>query len=181
MTLFSFELNNKRIKALGMLRPTCALILGLIIAPTTLGSEDPSSQYSAAVRKAVLENPQVNLEWHRFDATQEAQRAAKGALLPEVNLNANAGREQRSTPQTAFDPYNAQSGTLTVRQLLFDGFTALETTRERKFERTRSTSNSGILLSKWAWKLRTLISIPTGTNNSLSTPLITSSNTVKSS
>lgn len=134
MTLFSFELNNKRIKALGMLRPTCALILGLIIAPTTLGSEDPSSQYSAAVRKAVLENPQVNLEWHRFDATQEAQRAAKGALLPEVNLNANAGREERSTPQTAFDPYNAQSGTLTVRQLLFDGFTALETTRERKFE-----------------------------------------------
>ena len=100
----------------------------------TYSDGEASREYAEAIRRAVLENPQVNLEWHRFSASQQAQKAAKGALLPEVNLNATAGREKRATPQTAFDPYDAQSGTFSIRQLLFDGFTALETTRERQFE-----------------------------------------------
>ena len=100
----------------------------------TYSDGEASREYAKAIRRAVLENPQVNLEWHRFSASQQAQKAAKGALLPEVNLNATAGREERATPQTAFDPYDAQSGTFSIRQLLFDGFTALETTRERQFE-----------------------------------------------
>lgn len=100
----------------------------------TYSDGEASREYAEAIRRAVLENPQVNLEWHRFSASQQAQKAAKGALLPEVNLNATAGREERATPQTAFDPYDAQSGTFSIRQLLFDGFTALETTRERQFE-----------------------------------------------
>ena len=100
----------------------------------TYSDGEASRDYAEAIRRAVLENPQVNLEWHRFSASQQAQKAAKGALLPEVNLNATAGREERATPQTAFDPYDAQSGTFSIRQLLFDGFTALETTRERQFE-----------------------------------------------
>ena len=100
----------------------------------TYSDGEASREYAEAIRRAVLENPEVNLEWHRFSASQQAEKAAKGALLPEVNLNATAGREERATPQTAFDPYDAQSGTFSIRQLLFDGFTALETTRERQFE-----------------------------------------------
>ena len=100
----------------------------------TYSDGEASREYAEAIRRAVLENPEVNREWHRFSASQQAQKAAKGALLPEVNLNATAGREERATPQTAFDPYDAQSGTFSIRQLLFDGFTALETTRERQFE-----------------------------------------------
>jgi len=134
MKLFSSELSGACADLLLARLKRLILIMWMLTAGSLFASEDPTSQYAAAIRKAVLENPQVNLEWHRFDATQEAQRAARGAMLPEVNLSANAGREERATPQTAFDPYNAQSGTLTVRQLLFDGFTALETTRERKFE-----------------------------------------------
>ena len=134
MKLFSYESSGAGEDSLPPSLKRLGLFIWLLTAGSLFASEDPTSQFSAAVRKAVLENPQVNLEWHRFDAAQESQRAAKGALLPEVNLSANAGREDRATPQTAFDPYNAQSGTLTVRQLLFDGFTALETVRERKFE-----------------------------------------------
>ena len=61
----------------------------------TYSDGEASREYAEAIRRAVLENPEVNREWHRFSASQQAQKAAKGALLPEVNLNATAGREER--------------------------------------------------------------------------------------
>jgi len=119
----------------------CAVLLCMvwpIVKGADIDSNGPRSEaareFTVAIRRAVLENPQVNVEWHQFNASQQAEKAARGALLPEVNLNASVGREDRSTPQTAFEPYDSNSGTFSIRQLLFDGFTALETSKERKFE-----------------------------------------------
>ena len=109
----------------------------LVLVITVISGQsnaDPSMRLSDAVRQAVLENPEVNLEWQRLRAAQQATKASKGALLPEVNLSADLGQEQRSTPQTDFDPYNRASGTLTISQLLFDGLTALQVSKERQFE-----------------------------------------------
>ena len=114
-------------------RRFCLFVL-VITSISGHSNADPSMRLSDAVRQAVLENPEVNLEWQRLRAAQQANKASKGALLPEVNLSADLGQEQRSTPQTDFDPYNRASGTLTISQLLFDGFTALQVSKERQFE-----------------------------------------------
>ena len=113
----------------------CFFLLGLFIASSSEHLyADPSMRMSDAVRQAVLENPEVNLEWQRLRAALQANKASRGALLPEVNFSADLGQEQRSTPQTDFDPYNRSTATLTISQLLFDGFTALEISREHQFE-----------------------------------------------
>ena len=39
----------------------------------TYSDGEASREYAEAIRRAVLENPQVNLEWHRFSASQQAQ------------------------------------------------------------------------------------------------------------
>ena len=123
-------------------------VLLCVVWPFAIGAEiestgprsEASREFTVAIRKAVLENPQVNVEWYQFNASRQAEKAARGALLPEVNLNASVGREDRSTPQTAFEPYDSQSGTFSIRQLLY-GFAALETSKERKFPVLRSISN----------------------------------------
>ena len=93
----------------------CFFLLGLFIASSSEHLyADPSMRMSDAVRQAVLENPEVNLEWQRLRAALQANKASRGALLPEVNFSADLGQEQRSTPQTDFDPYNRSTATLTI-------------------------------------------------------------------
>ena len=95
---------------------------------------EPDRVFSDALRKAVLDNPRVATEWYRFEASIAAERAAKGAMLPDINLAADAAREERQTPQTQFQPYSTSNNTLTINQMLFDGFRSLALTKEKRFE-----------------------------------------------
>lgn len=109
------------------------LALG-VIHTQVLFAANPAINFSDAVRKAILDNPRVSTEWYRLEAAIAAERAAKGAMLPSVNLAADASREERETPQTDFSPYSSSNSTFTINQLLFDGFRSLELTKEKKFE-----------------------------------------------
>ena len=71
-------------------RRFCLFVL-VITSISGHSNADSSMRLSDAVRQAVLENPEVNLEWQRLRA-QQANKASKGALLPEVNLSADLGR-----------------------------------------------------------------------------------------
>ena len=97
-------------------------------------ASNPTSNFADAVRKSVLDNPRIATEWYRLEAAIASERAARGAMLPSVNLAADASREERQTPQTEFSPYSSNNSTFTINQMLFDGFRALELTKEKKFE-----------------------------------------------
>ena len=102
-----------------------ALLGALTASAWALQAAEPDRVFTDALRKAVLDNPLVATEWYRFEAAMAAERAAKGAMLPEVNLAADLSREERETPQTTFDPYSSSNNTLTINQMLFDGFDRL--------------------------------------------------------
>ncbi len=97
-------------------------------------ASNPTSNFADAVRKSVLDNPRIATEWYRLEAAIASEQAARGAMLPSVNLAADASREERQTPQTEFSPYSSNNSTFTINQMLFDGFRALELTKEKKFE-----------------------------------------------
>ena len=76
----------------------------MALNPAGALAAEPDRLFSDALRKAVLDNPRVATEWYRFEASIAAERAAKGAMLPDINLAADAAREERQTPQTLFEP-----------------------------------------------------------------------------
>lgn len=102
------------------------LLLGTAPAQTvpappsvTALNERPLSLREAA-QLAVLNNPEVLQRWHTVRAAQGERDAARGGLFPRVDLTASTGPERRSDIPTG--QYSRSSGSLTLTQLLFDGF-----------------------------------------------------------
>jgi adhesin transport system outer membrane protein len=84
-----------------------------------------------AINQAVQSNPGVGESAANRRATEAGLRQSQGALLPQVRLNASAGTE-RFNEQDIIPPpqgnktwLNARSGSIVVRQILFDGFSSL--------------------------------------------------------
>src|SRR3981081_4370490 len=80
-----------------------------------------------ATTQAVQTNPGVGESAANRRATEAGLRQSQGVLLPQVRLNASAGRE-RFNEQDIIPPpqgnktwMNARSGSIVVRQILFDG------------------------------------------------------------
>lgn len=83
-----------------------------------------------AVRKAVVSNPEVQARWNGFKAAGNERDVARGGYMPQVDLTASMGREDRNTPATNYGRYNFNTTQLTLTQMLFDGmFTANEVKR----------------------------------------------------
>jgi adhesin transport system outer membrane protein len=74
-----------------------------------------------AAQKAVLSNPEVLARWHTLKAADFERDVGAGALLPKVDLLAGAGAERRSD-NTTRSRYDRTSSSLTITQLLYDGF-----------------------------------------------------------
>lgn len=74
-----------------------------------------------AAQKAVLNNPEVAARWHTLQAAGGERDAGAGALLPRLDLLAGAGLERRNDP-TLRSRYDRTSASLTLTQLLYDGF-----------------------------------------------------------
>lgn len=72
-------------------------------------------------QKAILSNPEVLQRWHAYQAAINEKEAAEGGYLPRVDLVAGAGREWRDDPLLVRD-YNRHSTTLSLTQMLWDGF-----------------------------------------------------------
>ena len=100
--------------------PWCWLALAL--APT-LTLAQPLTLKDAA-RNAVLNNPEVLSRWHTFKAAESERDAASGAFLPRLDLTAGVGREKRDDPLLQLG-YTRNSTSLTLTQMLYDGFATL--------------------------------------------------------
>lgn len=84
-----------------------------------------------AARKAVVSNPEVQARWNGFKAAGSERDVARGGFLPQLDLSATHGREDRVSPtRPDAGSYNVNTAQLTLTQMLFDGlFTANESKR----------------------------------------------------
>lgn len=77
------------------------------------------------VRQAVLDaintNPEVEKRWHAFRAAEQEQRGARGGYYPEVDVRLSAARQWQDSGEGRFDR-DPLSATLTLNQMLYDGF-----------------------------------------------------------
>lgn len=87
----------------------------------TLPVARESMSMKEAARLAIISAPDVLSRWHTIRAAESERDAARGALLPRVDLSAAAGPERRRTPGSNQSVSQA-SGSLTLTQLLYDGF-----------------------------------------------------------
>jgi adhesin transport system outer membrane protein len=90
-----------------------------------------------AVEQAVLSNPEVLARWHAIRAAEGERDAARGGLLPRLDVSAGVGPERR----TGLGDYSRRSTSVSLTQLLYDGFATYgefqrldHTTRVRMFE-----------------------------------------------
>jgi adhesin transport system outer membrane protein len=75
----------------------------------------------SAAQKAVLSSPEVLQKWHAYQAADNEQDVAFGGYLPRLDVNAATGREHRNDPLLQ-SVYNEHSTTVTLTQMLYDGF-----------------------------------------------------------
>lgn len=113
----------------GRLQGVAALVWTAMAAGAlTLGLPDLARAQDAkpltlkeAAQKAVLNNPEVLARWHTLKAANYERDVGAGAMLPRVDFLAGAGTERRSEA-TVRSPYDRTSSSLTITQLLYDGF-----------------------------------------------------------
>ncbi|MEQ9393777.1 TolC family outer membrane protein [Haliea sp.] len=119
---------NRKLGMIGAVVAACVLQGGAVQA-------QPVGDFRAAVTQAVMTNPRVNAAWYNFEATREAQRAAKGGYFPSVDISAEIGREERETPLVDLGSYTRDATRFTITQMLFDGFATREDVRALGFEK----------------------------------------------
>ena len=97
------------------------LVLGL--TPVAHAQATKPLTLKEAVQNAVLNNPEVLARWHTIKAADGERDVSAGGLLPKVDLLAGTGVERRSaTPTLAATRFDRSSVSLTITQLLYDGF-----------------------------------------------------------
>ncbi|WP_197432952.1 TolC family outer membrane protein [Janthinobacterium sp. B9-8] len=75
-----------------------------------------------AAERAITNNPELRARWFEFRASVEDVAAARGGYLPQVDFQAYAGREWQKRPSGDTGGFNHPGASLTLRQMLFDGF-----------------------------------------------------------
>jgi len=96
-------------------------ILLLILLLGSANSLAQTQTLKEVSQKAVLGNPEVLQRWHAYLATDGERDAAFGNYLPKLDLAAGRGHESRDDPFTKGN-YPLNSTTLTLTQMLYDGF-----------------------------------------------------------
>ncbi len=121
---------KRKLGFIGVVAALCAM-------QGTVSQAQPVADFKSAVTQAVMTNPRVNAAWYNFEATREAQRAAKGGYFPSVDLSADIGREERETPLIDLGSYTRDASRFTITQMLFDGFATREEVRALGFSKLR--------------------------------------------
>lgn len=96
--------------------PTSAQTRPVLATAASVGATGLSLKEAAQL--AVLSNPEVLARWHTIQAAQGERDAARGGLLPRVDLTLAKGREQGGELGTG----NRSANSLSLTQLLYDGF-----------------------------------------------------------
>ena len=110
-------------------------------------AKDKSATYLTlkdAVQTAVVTNPEVLQGYKAFEGAVKDADAAWGKYLPQVDLNAYYGQENRNDPLVSRDrgrlgaAFERSQASLVLRQMLFDGFfTKTEVERLSRTSRAR--------------------------------------------
>ncbi|WP_322994545.1 TolC family outer membrane protein [Castellaniella sp.] len=93
-----------------------------------------------AVESAVLSNPEIGAMFQDFQSGVEGQKFDRGRLLPEVNLQGWTGQEWRNRQEAGADAdsWSRTGYNLSLRQLVFDGFSTINDVRRLGFEKLSS-------------------------------------------
>ncbi|HEY8358782.1 MAG TPA: TolC family protein, partial [Ramlibacter sp.] len=94
--------------------------------PGVAASTEKPLTLREAVQLAVVNNPEVLQQWHTVRAAEGEREAARGGLYPRVDLSVGAGPERRSSVSGG---YGRTNGSLTLSQLLYDGFATADEVR----------------------------------------------------
>jgi adhesin transport system outer membrane protein len=90
------------------------------------------------VQTVVLTNPEVLVKWHAFKSATAEVDVARAGFLPKLDLTASVGRERLRQPGVADRDFSSSGNTLTLTQMLYDGFaTANDVRRMGKAQLTR--------------------------------------------
>ncbi len=126
------------------------LLLLCCLALAALPASAQVTTLKSVVEKAVLTNPEVLQRWHAYKAAQGERDAAYGGYLPKLDLSASKGRDHRSDPILE-KHYTRDSTTLTLTQMLYDGFATRNEIRRvdhtllvRMFELKESSENAAL-------------------------------------
>ncbi len=96
-------------------------VVGVFVSTQVQAQVEKPLTLKEATQKAVLSNPEVMAKWHTLNASVYERDAGFGAQLPKVDLTAGQGRERREDPTTR-SRYDRTSSSLSITQLLYDGF-----------------------------------------------------------
>jgi adhesin transport system outer membrane protein len=81
------------------------------------------------VQTVVLTNPEVLVKWHAFKSASAEVDVARAGFLPKLDLTASIGRERLRQPGVADRDFSSSGNTLTLTQILYDGFTTANDVR----------------------------------------------------
>jgi len=111
-----------------------AFLAGALATPVVASAQMAS--LPEVVEKAILTNPQVQAKFNDFTSSLEGQNVARGGLLPQVTAQGWVGRQwSGSNAVVEGSNWNRNGYSIELRQLLFDGLTTLNTTRQLGFEK----------------------------------------------
>ena len=96
----------------------------LVLSTVSLLAQAAGGEFSLkeAAQQAVLQSPEVTSRWHAYRAADEEIGVARGGYLPQLDLSAGRGRESLKPGQGQRDDYTRTGATLSLNQMLFDGF-----------------------------------------------------------
>lgn len=103
----------------GLIRP--AVLFALLLSLPVCSNAQVQTLKEVA-QKAVLQNPEVVQRWHAYQAAEGERDAAFGGYLPKVDLSTSRGRDYRNDTLINDLHYSARTTTLTLTQMLWDGF-----------------------------------------------------------
>jgi outer membrane protein, adhesin transport system len=86
-------------------------------------------------QRVVLTNPEVLAKWHNFLAAKSDVDIAKAGFYPRIDITAGAGKEQIKLDGVADNNFSRDGYTLTLNQMLYDGFATLGDVR--RVDKTR--------------------------------------------
>lgn len=97
------------------------LCLAISLISTSAFSHAQTQTLKESAQRAMVSNPEVLAKWHSFESTSSSRDAAFGAYLPNLNLNADAGRDMRDN-RLGKTELNRNSTSLSLNQMIYDGF-----------------------------------------------------------
>jgi len=74
------------------------------------------------VQKVVLSNPEVLSKWHTFRSSEGEVDVARAGFLPKIDYTYGTGSESLNQPGVAARNFSRSGHTLTLNQMLFDGY-----------------------------------------------------------